>query len=79
MAKNKQELLNSQFASRRNRKTKIAAQSELLAPVGNFEMLHSAIDAGADAVYLGLNEFTMRAGAKNFTINDLKKVHSSEP
>ena len=47
---------------------------ELLAPVGNFSMLHSAIDAGADAVYLGLNEFTMRQGAKNFSIRDLAKV-----
>lgn len=47
---------------------------ELLAPVGNFAMLHSAIEAGADAVYLGLQEFNMRDSAKNFHIRDLNKI-----
>ena len=32
---------------------------ELLAPVGDFPMLVSAVNAGADAVYFGLKEFTM--------------------
>ena len=47
---------------------------ELLAPVGNFPMLVTAINAGADAVYFGLKDFTMRATAKNFTIKDLDKI-----
>lgn len=47
---------------------------ELLAPAGNFPMLVSAINAGADAVYFGLKEFSMRSSAKNFTINDLDKI-----
>jgi len=47
---------------------------ELLSPAGNFPMLVAAIEAGADAVYLGLQEFNMRATAKNFKINDLKKI-----
>ncbi|MFA5953409.1 MAG: peptidase U32 family protein [Candidatus Pacearchaeota archaeon] len=47
---------------------------ELLAPVGNFPMLVSAINAGADAVYFGLKEFSMRANAGNFSINDLDKI-----
>ena len=47
---------------------------ELLAPVGDFPMLISAINAGADAVYFGLQEFSMRKGSKNFTLNDLDKV-----
>ena len=47
---------------------------ELLAPVGNFPMLHAAIDAGADAVFLGLKEFNMRDNAKNFSLSDLKKA-----
>ncbi len=47
---------------------------ELLAPVGNFPMLVTAINAGADAVYFGLQEFTMRANAENFTIKDLNKI-----
>ena len=47
---------------------------ELLAPAGNFEMLVTAINAGADAVYFGLKEFSMRANARNFTISDLDKI-----
>jgi len=47
---------------------------ELLAPAGNFPMLVTAVNAGADAVYFGLKEFSMRATAKNFTINDLDKI-----
>jgi putative protease len=47
---------------------------ELLSPVGNFPMLHAAVDAGADAVYLGLDEFNMRATARNFSIKDLDEV-----
>jgi putative protease len=48
---------------------------ELLAPAGNFQMLVTAVNAGADAVYFGLREFSMRAGAKNFTIKDLEKIN----
>ncbi len=47
---------------------------ELLAPVGDFQCLAAAINAGADAVYFGLKEFNMRARAKNFTIKDLSKI-----
>ncbi len=37
-------------------------------------MLVAAVNAGADAVYFGLKEFSMRATAKNFTIKDLDKI-----
>jgi U32 family peptidase len=47
---------------------------ELLAPAGDFSMFNAAINAGADAVYFGLKEFSMRAGAKNFTIKDLDEI-----
>jgi len=47
---------------------------ELLAPVGNFPMLITAINAGADAVYLGLKEFNMRDNARNFTLKEFDKV-----
>lgn len=47
---------------------------ELLAPAGDFPMLVAAVNAGANAVYFGLKEFSMRARAKNFTINDLDKI-----
>ena len=33
---------------------------ELLAPAGNWETLVAAIDAGADAIYLGGKHFNMR-------------------
>ena len=45
---------------------------EILAPVGNFEMLTAAVRCGADAVYLGLEEFNARRNAENFTIESLK-------
>lgn len=49
---------------------------ELLAPAGSFASLIAAINAGADAVYLGLNEngLNMRASADNFSLGDLKKI-----
>lgn len=47
---------------------------ELLAPVGDFTNLRVAIDAGADAVYFGLKEFSLRANARNFELKDLDKI-----
>ena len=44
---------------------------ELLAPAGNEECLHAAVTAGADAVYLGLDEFNARRNAGNFTLDSL--------
>ncbi|MCK5767344.1 MAG: U32 family peptidase, partial [Candidatus Atribacteria bacterium] len=44
---------------------------ELLAPAGNLEKLKIAIIYGADAVYLGGENFGLRAGAKNFTLKAL--------
>ncbi|MFH1586077.1 MAG: peptidase U32 family protein [archaeon] len=49
-------------------------RSELLAPAGSFPCLVAAVNAGADAVYFGLQEFNMRQGAKNFKISDLRKM-----
>ena len=45
---------------------------EILAPVGNSEMLTAAVRSGADAVYLGLEDFNARRNAQNFTIESLK-------
>ncbi len=44
---------------------------ELLAPVGNKEMLIAAVSSGANAVYFGLDKLNMRAKAKNFTLENL--------
>lgn len=49
---------------------------ELLAPAGYFPQLVAAIENGADAVYFGLKEFSMRATAKNFEVRDLKEISS---
>lgn len=46
---------------------------ELLAPAGDLEKLKMAITYGADAVYLGGEEFGLRAQAKNFTIDQIKE------
>ncbi len=44
---------------------------ELLAPAGNIEAGYAALHYGADAVYLGLTKFSARAGAENFTADEL--------
>jgi putative protease len=44
---------------------------ELLAPAGNLEKLKTAIHYGADAVYLGLSDLSLRAKANNFDDNQL--------
>ena len=46
---------------------------ELLAPAGNPTCLHAAVQAGADAVYLGLESFNARRGAGNFTLKTLRE------
>lgn len=46
---------------------------ELLAPAGNLEKLKMAILFGADAVYMGGEEFGLRAYAGNFDIDDMKE------
>ncbi|WP_311481505.1 U32 family peptidase [uncultured Anaerococcus sp.] len=47
---------------------------ELLAPAGDFEKLITAIKFGADAVYLAGDNFGLRANAKNFDNDELKKA-----
>lgn len=49
---------------------------ELLIPAGSLEVLRVAVDYGADAVYIGGEAFGLRAKAKNFTIEDMKKAVS---
>lgn len=46
---------------------------ELLSPAGDYECLLSAVDYGADAVYLGSTMFGMRASAAKFDFETLKK------
>ncbi|MCA1797433.1 MAG: U32 family peptidase, partial [Geobacteraceae bacterium] len=48
--------------------------AELLAPAGSLEAFFAAMEAGADAVYCGLQSFSARAKAKNFSLQDLSAM-----
>src|SRR5437660_1098503 len=47
---------------------------EILAPAGGRAQFFAALNAGADAVYLGLKAFNARARAENFTVDDLREL-----
>ncbi len=47
---------------------------ELLAPAGDFEKLKVAFHFGADACYVGLDDFSLRARTKNFNFKELKEA-----
>lgn len=47
---------------------------ELLAPAGDFEKLKIAFLYGADAVYIGGQNFSLRANAKNFSLEEIQKA-----
>ena len=49
-------------------------QLELLAPAGSYDAFIAAVNAGADAVYMGLNKFNARVMTNNFNnVNELYK------
>lgn len=48
---------------------------ELLAPAGSFDSLQAAINAGADAIYFGVEQLNMRTrSSQSFHISDIKTV-----
>ena len=47
---------------------------ELLAPAGDLEKLKFAYIYGADAVYIGGQNYSLRANAKNFSLDDIKEA-----
>ena len=50
---------------------------EIMAPAGNFECLHAAIQGGANSVYFGVEKLNMRShSANNFKMTDLKEIVS---
>ncbi len=48
---------------------------EIMAPVGSYESLYAAMEAGADAIYFGIEGLNMRArSSNNFTLDDLRSI-----
>jgi len=48
---------------------------ELLSPAGSFDCIQAAINAGADAIYFGVEQLNMRTRSSNpFSISDIKEV-----
>jgi len=48
---------------------------EIMAPVGSYESLAAAIQAGANSVYFGIEQLNMRAkSSNNFTTEDLQEI-----
>jgi len=45
-----------------------------MAPAGDWTMLTTAVNAGADAIYFGVDKLNMRIKAQNFTLKDLPKI-----
>ena len=51
---------------------------ELLLPAGDLNRLKTAIFYGADAVYIGGQNYSLRANARNFSIEDIKEVNGNK-
>ena len=49
---------------------------ELLAPAGDLERLKISLLYGADAVYIGGQEYSLRANANNFSVDDIREACS---
>lgn len=48
---------------------------EIMAPVGSYESLMAAINAGAGSIYFGVEHLNMRArSASNFSLDDMKEI-----
>lgn len=57
-------------------KGKTTSSIELLSPAGSIESFYAALDAGADAIYLGINKFNARLRADNFSLKTLSYLIS---
>lgn len=50
------------------------AKTEILAPVGNADMLYAGLAGGADSFYFAVDDFGARAYAKNFDIENVDSL-----
>lgn len=57
----------------RDGKRVIVKKPELLAPAGNLEKLKIAVEYGADAVFIGGQEYGLRSNAGNFSIDEMRE------
>ncbi|MCI5157379.1 MAG: U32 family peptidase [Candidatus Electrothrix sp. AUS1_2] len=64
------------MTAKTNRNGTTTTLPELLAPAGNMEKLITAVHYGADAVYLGGSSYSLRAGAGNFTHQEMGEAVS---
>ncbi|KKR32353.1 MAG: Peptidase U32 [Candidatus Falkowbacteria bacterium GW2011_GWF2_39_8] len=55
-------------------KNKMKRKIELLAPAGNLEKMKTAFAFGADAVYAGIPDFSLRVRINDFTLESLKEA-----
>lgn len=65
--------MDLQFVDSRKVSKETMDKIELLAPAGDLEKLKTAIDYGADAVYFGGDRFSLRAGANNLSIDEMRE------
>ncbi|KIL46081.1 peptidase U32 family protein [Jeotgalibacillus campisalis] len=64
---------NDKISSIIDGKRVIVKKPELLAPAGNLEKLKIAVHYGADAVFIGGQEYGLRSNADNFTLEEMKE------
>ena len=67
----RREQANSFLIFKQMMKPSDTAKPLLLAPAGNWECAHAAVENGADAIYFGVGHFNARARAGDFTEQEL--------
>lgn len=66
-------VLMNEISEIRDGKRVIVKKPELLAPAGNLEKLKIAVEYGADAVFIGGQEYGLRSNAGNFSIDEMRE------
>ena len=78
MISKSEDLDSTENEGQKSKKEKFAMERhdlEIMAPAGNFECLHAAIQGGANSVYFGVEKLNMRShSANNFKMTDLQEI-----